>query len=361
MRAPAASLALVLASACATAPTHMYDLMDAEGDDAVESALAEAAEVLTDPGARMVTREAAARALGRLRRDPPVVIEALAFGLAAHQPPGLRRQAAWALGELRSPAGLPPLTAALRSPLDDETGAYVLEAVAKLYPVMARDEETLVTVVEAMVFYAGNRAGAPAALYDLLGARTRTVAVNVRVLGNALQTLAAANTAGNRAAVYNATLELLEKVASRRDEIRAGPAAWAGRVEAAMRAVRAAHDADPEAGLMVLWYLGQLAQEQELAGPAAEVLAGPDVADAARPTRAPRAAERLVAAWALARLQVHALGPRRALLLDLLSDELEPRVLRLLADLPSRGGEPDPVQRILGLTGGFGAAERSAP
>lgn len=345
-------LLLGLAAGCATAPTHMYDLMDAEGDEAVADALESAAAVLSDRGARAATREAAARTLGRLRSDAPAAISALQLGLAADQAPGLRRQSAWALGELRSPAALPVLTAALRSPLDDETGAYLLEAVAKHYPVMAGDEETLVRVVEAMVFYAGNRQGAPAAMYDLLGARTRTVAVNVRVLSNALQTLSSANTAGNRAAVYNATLELLEKVASKTGEIRAGPAAWSARVEAAMRAARAAHDADPEGtGLLVLWYLGQLASEQELAGPAGQVLAGDDVPEAARPTRSPRAAQRLVAAWALARLQAHALGPRRALLLDVLSDELEPKVMQVLADLPVRAGEVDAVQRVLGITG----------
>ena len=247
-------------------------------------------------------------------------------------------------------ACLPPLKEALRSRIDDVTGGYVLEALAKHYALMASSDDILVEVVEAMVFYAGNRQSAPPAIYNLLGARARTVAVNTRVLEGAIER-AAGGDGRARAAMYNATLELLDRIAARREEIRAGPAAWAARVSAGVQGARRALDAeDPDTALLVLWYLGHLATDPELARPSAEALVGPAVPEGGRPSRAPRATQRLVATWALARMQVHALGPRQALLLDVLSRELEPRVLALLADLERRPGQLDALQRVLGLT-----------
>lgn len=334
--------------ACAVVPTHMYDLIDAQDDEQVESAVREAAAQLGDRRARLGVRTAAALVLGRLRSDDPRAIAALQGGLSGQQPPALRRYSAWALGELRSPSALPVLTAALRSSIDDETGAYVLEAVAKHYAVMAGNEPTLVSVVEAMVFFGGNRATGVPAMYDLLGARTRTVGVNVQVLHHAIADLQRDSSPSAQAALYNATLELLTKLAARRDEVRAGPAAWSARIDAAFDAAQVALQAEPDhTALLVLWYLGQLAKDPEFAAPAARVLVGPDAELASRPTLHPRSAARLVAIWALARMQVYALGPRKALLLDVLSKEMEPEVLRLFGDLSVGDKDLDALQRVL--------------
>lgn len=342
-------------SACATAPTHMYDLMDAQDDEQVEAAVEEAARHLEGRRLSVGVRTAAARALGRLRSDQPRAIRALQSGLSEGQPAALRRYSAWALGELRSAQALPVLTEALRTRVDDETGAYILEAIAKHYALMAGQEATLVSVVEAMVFFGGNREGSVPAMYDLLGARTRTVGVNVQVLRNAMRTLQSQTHRRSRAALYNATLELLTKLAARRDEVRSGPGAWAARIDAAFEAAQEALQADPDdTALLVLWFLGRLASEPEFAAPAARVLVGAKVRPEQRPTRHQRSAARLVAIWALARMQVHALGPRQALLLDVLSKEMEPDVLRLFGDLSVGDRDLDALQRVL-LSEGAGS------
>lgn len=340
--------ALVAASGCAVTPTHVYDLMDAPDDEGVESAVVEAAGLASRRGVHPSVRQAAARTLGRLRSDDPRAVAALEVALRPAQAPALRRQAAWALGELRSGAALRVLTQALRAPLDDETGAYVLEAVAKHYALMSRDEDTLVEVVEAMVFFAGNRKETVPAIYDLLGARTRTVGVNVRVLGNASRRLERNPSDQARAALYNACLELLDKLAASRDEILAGPSVWAPRVEAAVGAARGALDAEPDrTALLVLWMLGRLSADAEIARPAARALVGAGIEAGRRPSASARAAARLLTVWALARMQPHALGPRRAVLVDVVSREIQPAVLRLLAALSEDPRRPDGVQRVL--------------
>ncbi len=335
---------------CVTQPTHMYDLMDATHDADVEAAVLEAARELSTRRGTKSLRMAAAKALGRLRSDDVRATNALNYGLSAGQPADVRRFSAWALGEIRSRSALPVLSAALRSEIDDKTGAYVLEAIAKHYSLMAGDEGTLLSVVEAMVFYSGNRAEGVPAIYDLLGARTRTVGVNVRVLHHAVEELVSDPRPQTRASLYNATLELLTKLAARREEIQAGPAAWSARVDAAFEAANAALVAEPrETALLVLWYLGQLAADQEFGGPAARVLVGPQAQVGSRGTVHSRSAARLVSVWALARMQVHALGPRRALLLDILSREIEPEVLRLFGDLSVSPKQKDALQRVLQL------------
>lgn len=338
----------LLLGGCVTQPTHMYDLMDATRDADVEDAVSEAAEELTSRSSSRAVRMAAAKALGRLRSDDVRALDALRNGLHAGQPADVRRFSAWALGEIRSRSALPILCEALRSDIDDKTGAYVLEGVAKHYSLMAGDESTLLLVVEAMVFYGGNRSKSVPAIYDLLGARTRTVGVNVTVLRHAIDELSRDPRPQTRASLYNATLELLTKLAARREEIQAGPAAWSARVDAAFEAANAALEAEPsETALLVLWYLGHLATDQEFGAPAARVVVGPQAGVVSRGTVHPRSAARLVAVWATARMQVHALGPRRALLLDILSREIEPEVLRLFGDLSINSKEVDALQRVL--------------
>jgi hypothetical protein len=95
--------------------------------------------------------------------------------------------------------------------------------------------------------------------------------------------------------------------------------------------------------------LGRLADLRELASPSAEALVGPAGDLRSRPTAEKSAALRLVAAWALARMQLHAVGPRTALARDLLVTEVDRAVLAVLADVSNRPGDHDQLQKILGI------------
>ena len=332
---------------CAVTPADYFNLMDAASDREVEVAVSRAASAVADRRLDPALRMAAARALGRLRDAGPVSIGALSSGLHPTESPGLRRWSAWALGELRSPASLRPLVDVLRTDLDPATANRVFEALAKHYAILSRDEDTVVEVVEGMVAYAGRSEVAPPPLYDLLGRRTRTVAVNVRVLEQALERARKNPTSAHRAAVYNATFELLDGLDTSREAIRAGPDQWGPRIKAAVDASgRVAEFEDRDAMLLVLAYLGRFSDDRAMAQPAAQALLE---RSRIRLSRYPDPAVRLVATWTLARLAVQALGPRRALLVDVLGHELDPAVLALLSDFVPEENSLDALQRILGV------------
>jgi hypothetical protein len=340
-------LPVALATACATTPEQVYDLMDAETDEARAEASAEAAALVRDRRRHRAVRMAAARTLGRLRVDDEVVVSALRETLLdGSSNRDVRAYAAWALGELRTARSLDALASALRLQLQPLVGEHVLEGLTKHYAVMSKDHETLVRVVEGLVFFAGNhQGGALPPTYDLLSVHTRTIPVNVEVLARAIDAMRTTQTPGSRAAMYNAAYELLAKLESNKDEVVAGAAAWETRVRAAVdTSVQASRAGHRPTSLLVLWYLGRLAEVPEVARPSAVALAKP-----AWPTADADPKHRLVAAWTLARMQVHALGPRRALLMDLASRELEPTVLRILADVSPRSDELDQLQKVLGL------------
>lgn len=341
------------AAGCVTQPTHVLDLMDADTDAAIERAAERASTYLADRGADLEVRRAAAKTLGRLRHGSPAVLGRLGAVLADDAEPGeLRAYAAWALGEERSPGALDELLRGLRGRVDATTGAYLLEALAKHYALLSASEDRLVEVVEALVYFAGNQRGRPPGIYDVLSARTRTLPVSVRVLDRATSESAArAGDPAATAAMYAATYELLDRIAASKPEILADGARWQTQLEVAIRTAHHAFAAeDPRTQVMTLGYLGQLAELRPVALPAAEVLVGPSGAVPSRPTLARSTAIRLLAAWALARLQLHAPGPRVALARDVLPREVERAVLRLLADLSRREGDLDQLQKILGVT-----------
>lgn len=358
----AAALTLTL-TACVTTPADLYDLADAADESERLDNSAEAAEVLTRRGP-IAVRLAAARTLGRLRVVDATVVGALRAVLLQRETPELRAYCAWALGELRSELSLAALQASLREPLEPIVATHVMEGLAKHYAVMTKDRETLVSIVEALVFFAGNHGATLPPTYDLLSANTRTVTVNVEVLKRTIDRAKQKTSGGGelsaeeRAATYSAAYELLARVLDNRGEIVAGPAAWATRVDASVAtSVDAIAIGDPKSAMLILWYLGRLAEIPEVARPTAKILpttllgAGRATRrDTARgPTDPVALGHRIVATWAVARMQVHALGPRRALLLDVLSKEIEPQVFRMLGDLSRRSDEHDQIQKILGV------------
>lgn len=341
------SLILVALAGCATAPADLLELMDASGDDDVAAAVDECTESLLR--GRLPVRMAAAKTLGRLRAARPEAIAALAAVLTLpNERPELRSMAAWALGEMRSPASLEPLVKALRTPLDPTTGHYVLEGLAKHYAVMPNEESRLVEIVEAMVYFAGNQKTELSGVYDVLGARLRTVAVNVRVLERAVDAVRAKRTPEQMAEVYTATFELLARIKVTRDEIAAGPARWKTRVQESMVNSQAAYALkDPRTELLVVWYLGKLADLREIGRPAAESLFG-DGRVEGRPTKSPSPAVRLVAAWTISRMLLYATGPKRALERDILPNERHPAVIEVLGGASRGEGHLDLLQKVRG-------------
>lgn len=338
---------------CGSTPATYYNLMEASSDREVDEAVSRASGAVGDRGLDSALRMAAARTLGRLRSDSPRAIRALTRALQPSEPPGVRRWAAWALGELRSSAGLSPLAQALHSDLDPATAHRVFEALAKHYAILSRDEDTVVQVVQGMVSYAGRSKVSPPPLYDLLGRRTRTVGVNVRVLEQALDKVRRNSTPKARAEVYNAAFELLDGLEAQRDAIRAAPDQWAPRIQAAVDAGgRVTELKDRDAILLVLAYLGRFGDDRAMAQPAARALLE---RSRVRLGRFEDPAVRLVATWTLARLAVQALGPRRTLLVDVLSREIDPAVLALLSDLAPGEDSLDVLQRILGVEADRGA------
>jgi HEAT repeat protein len=322
--------------------------MDARSDREVEEAVEEASAFLAGRGRSLAVRMAAAKTLGRLGRPAPNAIDRLREVLeSTSEPDQLRAYAAWALGEMRHERSLVALQSALRRPMGAVTGHYLLEALAKHFANMSSDRDILVDVVEAMVFFAGNQKKTPPAIYDVLDAKTKTTPVNVRILARTLQARSPSATKEQKAAVYNAAFELLAKLDLIRDEIIAGRGAWLTRVKEAIReSHRAYSTADLRTRLLVVWYLGKLAGVEELARPAAEALVGSRGDLRGRPTQSPRPGLRLVAAWTLARMQLHAPGPRQALLADLLAKEVESSIIDLIGDVSSRPEEHDQLQKI---------------
>ncbi|MCK6548566.1 HEAT repeat domain-containing protein [Myxococcota bacterium] len=343
------ALALLCATACATHPTAMLELMDAEGDRAIDAAAARAADVLADDAEDVEARKAAAKALGRLRAGSPRVIDALARGLGRRGTSSeLRAMCAWALGELRSPGSLDALVAALGAPLDATTGEYVLEALAKHSALLSVSEEQLVRVVEAMVFFAANQRDRPPAIYDVLAAKTRTLPVSVRVLDRAtVEARASLGDGARLAAAYAAAYEVLERIAASRAEILASGTGWRVQLEAAIAATERTFELeDPRTKALALVYLGRLAELPEVAGTASTLLSAR--ASDERP------ALRLIAAWALARLMLRDPTARLVLARDVLPREVEGAVLALLAELSPRG-DGDTLQKILGVEPSGGA------
>ena len=339
------ALILILLAGCATSPASLLALMDARSDSDVGDAIDECSEALA--GGHASVRMAAAKTLGRLHRASPQAIAALALIVRTPgEPAELRATAAWALGEMRSPASLDPLVDALRTPIDPKTGHYVLEGIAKHYAVMTTDEQRLVEIVEAMVYFAGNQKEEVSGMYDVLGARLRTVSVNVRVLERALDAIGSRRTPEQLAEVYTAAFELLARLDSTKDEIAAGPAAWKTRVDESVRqSQRVLSIEDEKSNLLVLWYLGKLARLREIGRPAADAVIS---AEKGRPTKSPSPAVRLVTAWMLSRMLLYGTAPKQALEKDLLPHEIDPVVLELFGGVSRKNGELDLLQKIRG-------------
>lgn len=336
---------------CATHPTEILQLADAEGDREISAASDEARRYLRDGNAEHEVRVAAAITLGRLRVASEDNISALGGILAnSGESPKLRAASAWALGEMRSDGSLRALSSALRSTIDALSGQYLLEAIAKHEAFLAGDRDRLVEVVEALVFFAGNQAGRTPPIYDVLGERTRTLPVNISVLRRAVDA-AKKNDPRTVAAMYNAVYELLARIERSRAEIEAGPAEYQTQLAAAVGELNGAlRFQDPQTTLFLTWYLGRLGGVTGMGAPSVEVLTGARADLPARPTLAPGLSLRFVGAWTLTQLQLAGPGPRLSLARDVLARESGGPILRMLGELSSRTDDYDQAQKILGVS-----------
>lgn len=341
MRLGAVALTALLVVACG-GPGKLLELADARSDRDASRAVEQAADVLAGRRRASNERLAAALTLGRLRRATPDAVSALAVGLSHGGPADLRRASAWALGELRDQGSLAVLLRALRGPMPVALGRYVLQAVAKHQAVLAGSPDDVVEVVEAMNAFLG---AVPThevpPIFDLLGARLRTLEVDVQVLARASAAHDRDPSPETRAALYSGAFELM----SRLDELRAelGGRGPNPRAEEAIRAaVAAVARAEPRSRDLVLWFLGQLADAEVYARAAGTALASWPVE-----RRGP--ARRLIRAWGLARTGPAVLDARRSLARQVLLQENDADVLRAWVQAVPAEAAEDALQRVLGV------------
>ena len=352
MRRYALTVIAAVVSACVTTPGQIHGLADADDPSARADAVKTAVRWLKDRKAPVALRISAARSLGRLREVDAGAIANLATVVGDHRASrDLRCMAAWALGELRSPESLQVLASSLRGGLASPIDEYVLEGLTKHLALMKNDDQTLLSVVEGLVFYAGNRRTGLPQVYQLLTDRTRTVGVNVEVLARTVQQTRRNRTDRQRAALYNAAFELLARLEDRRDAIAAGPQVWGPRISAAVQVAGDAYALeDLRTQVLVLYFLGRLATMPEVAGRAASTAVDLRLGRAAQS----HVSLQLLATWVLDRLQLSSVTPRQVLVKEVLMRTHDPVLLRLISDLgQSSSGmrQYDAAQRWLELEG----------
>lgn len=342
----AAALSTALGG-CVTSTAALLERQDAATDQEIEGAVADVGRVLADRRKAEPLRLTAAKVLGRLTSAQGASVLG-GILLDPSESDALRSYAAWALGELRDPRSLEPLIGALRAPLGDQAGERVLEGIAKHAALLAGNDDRLLELTEAMVYFAGQRSQAPPAVYDLLSARTRTLPVSLKVLDHATKQAIERRGEAELAALYQATFELLSRLEGSRAEITARGDAWKTRIEESLRAAqRVFETGDPAATLLVIASLGRLGDLPEIGREAGAALVGGNGDRPRRPTVDARTGMRLVAAWALARMKLHSLGARHALLFDVLTREATPAVLEVIADQAAPTQTQDDLQKLL--------------
>lgn len=343
----AGALCALLSSACATSTTSLLVGLDAVTDAERQDAIEDATEALDDSEEDLAVRATAAMVLGRLRAKDPDAIRALGAGLLNEHSSRLRSWSAWALGELRSEASFSLLVRALRTPLDSEVAQQVLEGLAKHSAHFHTSPDGAIELVEAMVFYAGNTESPPA-IYDLIDGKTRTLEVNISVAERALATALANGDPKARAALFEATSELLRRLHSERRALVQDPKRWRTLTEEAVSlSQRTLEIDDPRQRRLVVYSLGRFGDELELGPLASAALIS---AEGKLPDWLASPELRLVATWSLANLARHTITAHRALNTEIFTKTWDPRVLRLVSDLSLDPEDPDLLQRMLGVT-----------
>jgi len=328
-------LALAIAAGSCTSPDSLMKLSLERGTEREEEAatrLADlAADLTADPGLRCW----ALKSLARLDRLSPASLGKVGRVLQNSGEWGVVRSwAAYALGEFRRKEALAYYVAALEGPLDPDTGYFILDGMGKVLPAVLQDTELNQRVVESMTKFAAAQTAALPEIYDLVN----EYVVNLVVLAVAGDKLLSGPHTEEEA--YVSVLRMLSHIEAARSKY---VAAFESNRGALARVFDLAFASlDPQyrpAWLLLAWYVGVMSDNRELAtlcaGRVVDWLNSPD----------PQL--RLLAVWAMTRMDLVNTEAHVALIDRVLRQETDPAILRLFAELSREPGRPDRLQRTL--------------
>jgi HEAT repeat protein len=305
------------------------------GTENEEEAAARLADLAADRSADPGMRCWALKSLSRLDRMSPASFGKVgALVSDSGQWGGIRSWAAYTLGEQRRKEALPYFIQALEGPLDADTGYYVLDGLGKVLPAVLQDTEINQRVVESMTKFAATQTAAVPEIYDLVN----EYVVNLVVLAVAGDKLLSGPHTAEEA--YVSVLRMLSHVEAARSKY---VAAFEANRGALARVFDLAFESlEPEyrpAWLLLAWYVGTMADNRELASLCAARIV--DWLDAPDPHL------RMLAAWAVTRMDLVNTEAHIALIDRVLRHETDPAILRLFAELSREPGRPDRLQRAL--------------
>ncbi len=297
------------------------------------------------------TRAVAWQVVGRLQvADPRVVDDAIRAFSAPSNDRAVRSSAAWALGELgrplpwddRSRAITDALLAAMAEDgLDADTAYYTVEALGKVYPQHEHTLDEDLAAAKGLNALAARQRDQLPAIYYLVQQRVLSLDVTIRLLRDVVVAADRDPTDTQLAEAYSGALSMVRWLGGHQEQLSVTFAERRVQIEAAFDGLLDALSLeDRRVVLMVLWSLGEVAEDPVFADLVAERMA--PFAAAGDPS------VRLVVAGSLAHLD--ASGPaRQALRTELLAHEKDDRVLRLLAALHPEPEAMDVIQRVYGV------------
>jgi hypothetical protein len=342
-------LALV-AAALAVAPGKIAYLADYKSADQQAANARDAARI----GARLPKRPeraAAARAVswqivGRLHVDDPAIVDSVIRAYSADgNAPAVRASAAWAMGELgrglpwdaRSRAMTDALLASMSTDLDPDTAYSAVEALGKLYPQHEHTPDEDLAAAKGLNALAARQTTRLPAIYYVVQQRVLSLEVAVRLLRDVVVSARQQRDETALAEAYSGALSMVRYLGGRQDQLSSSYAERRVQIGAAFDGLLDALELeDRRVVLMVLWSLGEVAEDPVFAELVAERMA--PLATHADPS------VRLVVGGSLARLD--SARPAREALRAALAAESDDRVLRLLHALHTDPAAMDVVQRL---------------
>ena len=334
------SLAL---GACGATPEKILSTVDETDPVRRDANLDDLRSIAENSGEDNGLRCYAVKAMGRMGDPREDVVTTLGGLVQGGDSTALRAWAAWALGELGSEAGVSPLIRTLTSPVAPDVGYHALEALARLQAHVIRDGTIQGDALKALNAYSANQREAPPDVYHLLDESLSNLKYCVEVLRDESEALTIessdARTWNN---AYRAAFKLLTFMTDRNDQVAA--------------------DAPTKRRLLEEAF-GRLAEDKLLTHRGLAMLSAHGIgACASREAIAPIAspslariylngddAVRLVGVWGLARLQLYAPEAKAVMRDRLLTDEQNPRIFELLADIHDGTDEHDAIQKLFNL------------
>jgi hypothetical protein len=283
----------------------------------------------------------ALRAASRLKNQPEDAIAQLGAIVAdPDEDPSIRSWAAYALGELRKSTAIPYFRKALENKIDQQTGYFVTEGLAKVLPVILENPETNDGAVNSMNTYAAHQTKFTDNMYDLF----MEEATNLRVLVRGLQRVTGeekkkADAMEVYAAVYQTfhhiAMPEMQKIYEAR--FTENQSSLSSAVALSFQALR---KSDPSLARLLVWYTGVVAENESLAGLCSEKVVKLSEGSKDRFLR-------FLSTWSLSRMEVAQADAGKSLTQTTLATETDEQILRLLGSLSSTAGEPDKLQELL--------------